>query len=393
MKAIRRVLRIVPLMIVLLVAAGLTLLWVGKIEAKVQARGVVRVARSMPVRSAVAGMVRKVLVRPGEQVEPGQVLVEVETLDLTRQLRDVEQELGDTETEIERLGRERIYLTTEIHPIERERQREERLKSKLQADQTLARVEELRVELDFLKSQAARANRLHDEGLLSAESAESSEQAVRQAEWRLRQAEMAAEEADAEHELILQDADLDRRQQRWAIEAIERKIVVLERRRKALDERLRDLRRQDEERRIKATLRGIAVGLDPKLVEGATIAAGETLFTIIDPQSIAFVSYVPARAIFRIEEGQPAAIEMQGLAKEHFEPIHGRVQRIERVAVENGVGPVYPVLIELQRGWVPYDDGRFYLLDGMEGQVEIVHRSRIRILRFLMELLSGSPRV
>jgi hypothetical protein len=135
------------------------------------------------------------------------------------------------------------------------------------------------------------------------------------------------------------------------------------------------------------------VGEPANELRGKKVQPGDEIGSIIDLESVNFVTYVPEAAILKVRTGQKAFVEITGLPKRTFDVFEGDVQKVaeEPQLKQADTTILYPVEINLRRPWVVWEGKRFYVRSGMQGQAKIAYREEVSILRAIYESLVGEP--
>lgn len=394
MKAIRIGLRTFPVAVALLLLIILALAMVGRIERTVEAQGEVQVRSYQVVRPLVPGFVREILVEPGDQVVAGDVLVRLEEPEFQRELATARQRLTEVLTELEQSREESRRLHEYTYPLERARQRDEIVRSELDAQLMESRRKEAELSLEAMHQKLERAQELSRHELISRQALRESEQQILAAEEQLVQRRI--EERQARHEppgkeralaLLSAEQERDRR-------ALESKILQLEAELELWQGELKRLEKLEQFHTLKATLDGVVIGEPNNDLLDRYLGAGEELFQVIDPESIHFVSRVPEEAIVRVRSGQDARIELVSLPKNRFESFAGRVDKVDQLPVPDAEAiPGYAVEIHIDKPWISLGEGPFFLVGGMRGTAQIAYRRNVPMLEVLYEFLAGTPQV
>jgi multidrug resistance efflux pump len=391
MKAIRRVLRAIPILLGVLFLCGLAFLAAGRIDRTVEAKGAVRIERYQVVRPEVPGIVSAVPVRPGDTVRPGQALALLHDYDLDRDVLSVERQLLAVRSTLGTKERRQGLLTQSLQPVETRKEQEEIRSLEVGIERRTARIQELKVELAAERNRLKRKEELGRLGLISATEVEEARNLVAQGEWQLRQGELEEGEAKAELAARRQGQRLLGDQQQGSRLDAGQEIRDLELQAARLEDQLRQLRRLQGLHTLTAALSGVVVGPPPEDLVGRKAAGGEELFQVIDVQSIGFLAHVMEEQIVKIRPGQKAYVEIAGLPKRHFDVFLGRVRQVgEQPHLDEAQGRIlYDVQIALDTPWAQLERGRFYLRNGMQGEAKIVYRAEATILSAIRDTLTG----
>jgi len=138
---VRRAVGFTLLTIVSLAAAGLIVASVVKMDVTVKAAGVLEPIRINPVRAMEGGSVREVLVRTGDTVHAGQVLVRLDTVALASSLAQLEAQYHAADIDRRR--------SATADPLEREQNRERAAQSRARLSAALATLRQRMVEYDL----------------------------------------------------------------------------------------------------------------------------------------------------------------------------------------------------------------------------------------------------
>lgn len=391
MRAIQRILRTIPVLVVLLLLLGLTFVAAGRIDRTVEAEGEVRIERYQVIRPQVPGLIARVRVQPGDTVRRGQVLAEMRDYDLQREVLSVERQLLQARSALHETLRRQGLLTERIQPVEAEKEQAEIRRMGVEIERRAARVRELRVELEAERNRLKRSEELGKAGLISETELEEARNRVAQAQWRLRQGELEEKEGRAELTAREQGRRLLGGQQQGSRLDVEGEIRELELQTSRLEEQLRQLREMAGLHMLRAAVGGVVVGPPPEDLVGRKPAAGEELFQVIDVRSIVFRAHVPEEQIVKVRQGQKAYVEVAGLPKRRFDVFLGQVRRVgQQPKLEEAKGRIfYDVEIALDTPWVEMERGRFYLRNGMRGKAEVVYREEVTILEAVYDFLTG----
>jgi len=139
----------------------------GRLERIVVATGTIEPEKEVEVRPRVAGIVERILVKEGEHVEPGQVLLEIERELLESQLREAEAAVRAAEVqrrfagiELERMERLREQGATSVQKLDAARSSSDGAEAALA--QAGARRESLAVQLRYSTVRSPLAGRVLD---------------------------------------------------------------------------------------------------------------------------------------------------------------------------------------------------------------------------------------
>ncbi len=396
MKMIRWILRLVPLGVGLLLLLTFVFVGFGRVERTVDSEGEVRVKKYVVARPQVSGLVSLVKVESGDEVERGQVLVQLQDHELQQELLLVRQSRQEAESKLDKLLAEFLLRQQEIHPLELRQGRYEVERGALEAALGSSRVTEAQIELEASKERHREAAELADLGLLSQRDLKEAWQAQLAAEQRLIQSRLQEQLVAGRRPALTNDLELLESEHRRLLGSLDAEVRDLRAQVAHWAERRRQLDELQGLHTVRATMEGVVIGSPVNELLGQYVQAGEALFNIIDVSSIFFVTHVPEQALVQVRPGQLANVEIDGLPKRKFKIFSGRVDKI----VAHDLGPIraqelplYPVHIQLQSPWLGLEEGRFYLRSGMRGTAKIAYRRNMPMLEVLYDFLVGNPQV
>lgn len=239
----------------------------GPVEDALQASGTVVPAFEKTLVSPVEARVLRILRRPGDGVEAGDPLVE---LDLSA--ARLEHERAE-----ERLDRKR----TEAHSARRDLERQEQRR--------LAAVREAELEVEMAAYRLEQQRSLHEEGLTP--------------ESPLREAEVAHRKAGLSLEQARRDLAAARDERDATLASLAREIELLEKERA-------ETRRRLELGTARSDRSGVVTWVLPR--EGVMVGRGEELARIADLSSFGVEGRIASLNADRLEPGLPVRIEIDG---------------------------------------------------------------------------------
>lgn len=394
MKTVRFVLRLLPIAVGLLLTGSLLFILLGRIERTVEGEGEVRIERYQVVRPQVSGLVVRVFVEPGDRVDTGEPLLQLEDHDFQRNLISVRQSLNETRSRLQKLRVEHQLLIHDLHPLEVRRQSSDLGRTSLEAELSESRVAEAEIQLRSMEERRTKAQKLADLGLLSEQDLQEARQAALLAEQKLAQSRLEERLArgrlpDAGHDL-----ELLRGEQRRQIGTLEAEILELEYQAEQWRAQLAQLETLMSLHTIRSSIPGIVTGSPTNDLMGRYVKTGEDLLNVIDDRSISFVTRIPEQEIVRVRPGQAAYVEIAGLPKQRFDVFRGSVGTVSQAPEfqEDRSRTLYPVQIALKTPWIPLDEGRFYLRSGMQGVARIAYRRNMPVIDAIYEILVGNER-
>lgn len=345
-------LRLVLLLAIALVSAGTGLLRLAHLDRVVKARGQLT-GGSIPVRAARDGIVSRVLVTSGDEVVPGQALLELsqEALEAERQallarIRKLAGRQHSLRVSAQRL--EDIEHPWEVEQAQRAVQK---------AELELARAETRDKIQEELWSNRLTTRLQHDEAELDRKLSAFALEEVERALPRLASTQAASLEQIASE-----------------IQGLESEIAEEQPR---LDETARQL----ELSHIRAVRDGVVLGRDLAELVGQNVHKGDELLRLTHGLAQRFEGVMPDSGRRLAEESLPVKIRLDGYPWLLHGTVAGTVETIANRPDERGG---YSVGIALDLREVP---GPIY--EGMKGEARILVEEKVSLWRFLLERVLG----
>jgi HlyD family secretion protein len=257
----------------------------GPVEGIVEASGTVAPAFEKVLSSPVEARVVRVLKRPGERVEPGEEILELDVSSSRLELDRLTDLLTRKESEAEEL---RLDLESELADLS-------------------GRIERGRLDAEILRYRLEQNRKLYDDGLLAEEALRLAEVEAEKADIELAQLEAARERAGRVHAARLQGVDIDLR--------------ILAGQRAAA-------RRELELANTRSDRAGVVTWVVPE--EGATVRRGEVVARIADLDSFRVEATVSDVHASRLAAGLPVRVVLGELR------LDGRLASVDPT-IENGV--------------------------------------------------------
>lgn len=395
MRRIRWLVKAIPIGMGLTVLLALGFVALGRIQQLVEAPGEVRIQSYQVVRPQVPGLVTAVRVEPGETVEEGQILLQLQNYDFLRELLSARQGLEEARSRLRRLHVEHELQRKAIHPLEIAKQKAELARSGLEEELAASKVAEAKLALEAARERHRQTQDLADAGLISQRELKERHQEELAAKERLVQSRIQERDARMLGPSLTTELELLSSEQRRELATLKAEIQELEAQVKEWTVQVEQLQRMQELHTLRATMDGVLVGVSPRDLLGQYVQTGQELWTVIDTDSIQFVTRIPEQALVQVRTGQPVQVEVTGLPKDRFQLFAGRVGNVLQEPDTDRAGgtPTYPVQIHLDDPWISLKEGRFYLRGGMRGTAKIAYRRDIPILRAVYEFLVGKPKL
>lgn len=301
-----------------------------------------------PITSQVDGKVIEVPMTMGRRVEPGDLLVQLDTRELELRRREEEARLASIEHELEAI---RPQLELRQQTLEGNRRT-----TQLALEDARAQLRRAELEADFADEDAKRQDRLYREGQVSQVEAERSESEAR----RLR-------ESVTSYRLIVERREAEVGNQelsdRTDLAQLRRAVAQLEGEAATAEAAIETIRYEIERHSIRAPQSG-EIGDVIDLRVQSVIRAGERLGTILAPGNLRVVAELDATsALGRVALGQEARVRLDGFPWTQYGMMTATVAR---VASEPRAGRLR---VELEVS--EHNTSRVPLRHGLTGTVEI----------------------
>jgi hemolysin D len=406
----------------LLLAMLLAWAQIGRVDVVAVAAGrVIPDGRSKVLQSLDGGIVRAIHVREGEQVQEGQVLLELDGAELLAERARVRGELqaerlalgaalalwrllesGDADAsgpvlaaalreagsapDAEQFALQAWLLESRLREQARRRDAlAQRLDARTAAQRAItANLVRLEHGVPILVERAASARELHERHLLARQ------------QWQQQDLERVAmqQELQGERErdtaLAREIAEIAAEREAFEAGSLREALLAVEAHRRGAHGLARDLQRLDE-RAARLELRSPAAGTVQQLAvraPGAVLKPAEPVLVVVPRDAALEVeAFVLNRDIGFVGSGQDAAVKVDTFEFTRYGLLPARVRSVSVEAVEHPqFGAVYPARVALERDWIAVGDGRATLAPGMAVQVEIRTGTRKIIDYFLSPL-------
>ena len=390
---------------IILAAFVATVLWLtlGKIDVVVSARGkVIPAGEVKTVQPLTAGIVRSILVQPGDLVEAGALLMEIDPSEIDPELASLQSDRQQAELDRQRLqallaggdftpagsarqaGLTRMQLdlfaatrdrlaTQQRVKAEEERQLRERLAA-LQQEERQAASETATLAARLARLEAVREYFSRDE-------LEAAQRSAGEARTRLANAVHGSEGVRAELQRVARETTLlgDEERSRWLLELAENRQRLA-----YLDGRIAQADFRSRRQRIVAPVRGHVTQLLVHTV-GGVVTEAEKLAVIVPADTPLLIkALVPNKDIGFIAAGMPVAIKVDTFEFQKYGTLAGELLRIAPDSSEHErLGLLYEVLIRPRAATLKVNGHDTPVTTGMEVTAEI-HVGRRRIIEFFL---------
>ena len=344
---------------VLLALAGV-LSWYFSMDMTVESKGVVEPRHRHRVKAEIAGIIRQIHVRQGQQVEKGKPLVTLEDTDWRIQLQKAEKDLEVNQSQ--------------QRAIQQQMEQERKIR---QAEVSHAKleVERMRIQLE----QVVAEQTIYSAGLLSFS-------VVRQPLDQLLPVRLGnAWLMDAE-------AGLDESQQRLqAVEGRTADLHTLRKKREKIDQERLRLENQLAKNTLRSPTTGIVLTGQLEQRVGDSLQSGETVLEVAGNEEWQARIMVKEIDLPKIKIGQPTRLYVDAFPHMEYKVFEGVVEEMSAApVVENAVGgAVYPIKVSIRDPQVSDGEQVYSLAYGMNAEVKVVVE-RGRVLELLWKKLLQS---
>ncbi|HYR10895.1 MAG TPA: efflux RND transporter periplasmic adaptor subunit, partial [Longimicrobium sp.] len=291
-KFVKRAVSVTLGIIGLLILTGVVVSLLVSMDVTVKAAGILEPVNVWPIRSQAAGPIREVLVKSGDTVKAGDVVIRLDALALETQLAQLEAQHSAA-----RLDRDRSLAGT---PIERRQQQERR--DAIQARLTRARAVLMQrmVEHGFGSNMDSLLAAWRPGGHVMLD------QAI--GDVRAAEAEMRLNSTETE---MLSLRGFDERQADSEMARLQAQI--------------REVRERIDRMTITSPSNGVVLTEQLERLSGATVREGETLLEVGEVGEWRVTMLIPERDVNKIKVGDPVRLEVQAFDQRDRRQLEGRV--------------------------------------------------------------------
>lgn len=415
-----------------------------RVDVVIASRGKLEpISQSQAVQSRVGGVVTTVLVREGEQVEQGQVLVQLDKTQLLNQLQalllqqdqlvkeiavlrmarqgtstaTLYQEVANVSPELMNRVQTRMLLVAQLSgdpsqlpPEQRqryelfERQLSDRLSiNQLQGSSLDTQITELETQLDETGFQLdveqellTQLQPLMDEGAISrtdflrrAVDVNTLQSQMNQNRLQQRQLQLTQLQSQVEGRRVVTETYQDLQRQLAALDSeFDATIATNQRQMIQVTSQLNqvqlDLKNQD----LRAPVDGVVFDLGPKL-PGVVAQPGEALLQVVPNESLIARVQVANADIANVQDGMSVDVRLDAYPFTEYGSVKGTVTRVGSEALSDAQTgqTAFPVEIRLEQQFLERNDERFPILPGMTLVANIRVRERAPISYVADELI------
>ncbi|MBE1294613.1 MAG: HlyD family type I secretion periplasmic adaptor subunit [Rhodobacteraceae bacterium] len=370
-----------------------------KVDEVAKARGAVEpIAMVQRVESRHGGQVEEVLVRAGEMVAEGDVLVTMNRTEAQSALSATDARIAGLSLEVERLTsfvEKRapdfsLYAKEYPELVAFETAAIQTQENFLSAERSVleAQIKAKRAELDAIREQrpelerqieVAQEERAIEEDLvergLSAR-ARMVELIEREAQYRFDLSRLAGRETITEAAIVelqssIERVDLDQNS------TARNRIVDAVAERRALLAEAQALRARVDEAEVTAPLAGLVQTL-PDESSGDVIEAGGMVAAIVPAEGgVRFSGRLSPRDVAFVTVGQPVRVKIESFDFSRYGSLDGVVEEVSPTTIFDERGQAfYEVLVSLPRDYFRAPEDQLFLLPGMTGEADIVTGSK-----------------
>lgn len=308
------------------------------VEVSFREEGTVTAQKQETIYPAVQGLVEAVHVKEGDKVKEGDILLKIDTKDLTYQLAQLEEQKismqGQEKKTYDEMNQQLVSLKAQLQGLEGQKVETNSAPYKSQINQQQIRIEEAKRQLEMAEEEYKRINILFESGAVSQKEKDDAEEALKQAKSNLKIQEDVLKLLKEQTE----GSDLYYEGQKKAIKS---QIALLESQLnqgsdksgtvqyykgmiESLDAQIEQIKYQIERSDIKAPFDGIVKDL--KAEKGMPASPQAPLVSIFQPDIYEIETFVLTEDVIGLKEGM--AVELIQERKDKDVVFEGVVDRI-----------------------------------------------------------------
>lgn len=333
----------------LIVLVGAAVLTFGRIDRKVEGFGMVSPVRSYNVAPEIGGIVERVYVKEGEEVEIGDTLITIHSEELEFRVEQARHSLDEAEANLKRAVEEYDNISSS---------------RSYEIGMILADINEAEKQLNYTKTNYQRSKELFDKGFIDKKTYERSE--------------LEYQSSKSYLEILNSRIDILKRQYQRRIKQGRVNIRLAER---SYQLALGKLNKTV----VTAPGAGTVITKKPRNLSGNSVIAGKPVIDLGDLSELCFVIPLNEVDVAEVRKGQAANIYMNSYPYRQYRIFEGEVLDIAQIPTITGESVTFEVKIGIDDPWIVEDGERTRLKYGMRGRVEIVTTPNIRIGRALFE--------
>lgn len=390
---------------IIILAIGFFSLWmvIGKVDVVVTARGkVIPVGEVKTVQPLNMGVVRTILVAPGDAVEEGQLLMEIDPSDTQPELDSLKADLKQVELEILRLESllagarfnpvpsrydpALLRVQNEIYASAKERlQKQIRVKREelAQVEQRLASEEKSQEQTRFLaqlsQDRWLRVSEVKD--LVSRDELDKAESEMKGHESKLKISAHAIKELIAAKARVQKEIDFIQEDDRnkLLIELAEKRQKFL-----YLQAKIEKTEFINRRQQITSPVKGHVAQLLVHTV-GGVVTPAEKLAHVVPAESpVVIKALLLNKDVGFVNTGMEATVKIDSFDFQKYGTLRGRVQQVSRDSIEDkSLGFVYETYIQLEQTKLIVEGAEVAITTGMSVTAEIKVGKR-RVIEFFI---------
>jgi len=314
------------------------------VEVSFREEGTVTAQQEETIYPVVQGLIEEVYVKEGDRVKKGDVLLKIDTKDLTYQLAQLEEQKvsiqGQEQKTYDEMNQQLISLRAQLQGLEGQKVEANTAPYKSQIKQQQVRIEEAKRQLELAEDDYKRMNALFEEGAVSQKERDAAEEALNQVKDNLKiQEEVLAllkeqtEGSDLYYEaqkkatksqIALLEAQLGQDSDKSGTVQYYKGMI------ESLNAQIEQVKYQIERSEIKAPFDGIVKDLEAE--KGLPAFPQSPLLTVFQPDSYEVEVFVLTEDIVELKEGM--AVELIQERKDQDVVFEGIIDKIAPSAEE-----------------------------------------------------------
>lgn len=376
---------------------------VGKVDVVVSARGkVTPLGEVKTVQPLNTGVVRSILVKPGDLVSKGQVLMEIDPSDIDPELESMQTDWNQVELEILRL--EALLDDTIYHPNNErydetlaadqaniyksakarlEKQIRVKTEELVQADERLAAERKKLGQIEYLcKLGHERYRRLKKvQDLISRDEMEKAEADFKNHENQLRTTAHGIEELLATQSRIKKEIELIKEDER---SRLLNELAEKRQHRHYLKAKIRKAEFLSQRQQIRSPVRGYVAQLFVHTIGGVVTPAERLAHVVPTDSSLVIKALIQNKDIGFVTAGMDASIKVDAFNFQKYGILDGKVRQVSKDSIEDEhLGLVYEAHIDPQKNCLMVEGAETPITTGMSVSAEIKVGKR-RIIEFFI---------
>lgn len=308
------------------------------VEVSFREEGTVVAQKQETIYPRIQGLVEEVHVKEGDSVKEGELLVKIDTKDMSYQLAQLEEQkrstMGQEKQVYDEMKQQLVSLRAQLQSLEGQKKEVNSAPYKSQINQQQLMIQEAKRQFKMAEEEYERINILFESGAVSKKEKDYAEQALNQAKDNLK----IQEEVLVLLKEQTEGSELNYEGQRKAIES---QIALLQSQLneetgssgtiqyykgmiESLDAQIEQMKHQIEQGAIKAPFTGIVKDLKAK--KGMPVSSQGALLSVFQPETYEVEAFVLTEDIIGVEEGMSVELIQERKDQDVF--FNGIVDRI-----------------------------------------------------------------